>query len=75
MVVLDLELRDGAGLDFVEDLNSGHGTPIPVVVFSAQDTGDLGGSVAAVLVKSKTSLTGLAGAVRSLVRPSGPATK
>ena len=71
VVVLDLELRDGAGLDFVEDLNSGHGTPIPVVVFSAQDTGDLGGSVAAVLVKSKTSLTGLAGAVRSLVRPTG----
>ncbi len=73
VVVLDLELRDGPGLDFVEDLNDGTGTPIPVIVFSAQDTGDLGGSVAAVLVKSKTSLTGLAGAVRSLVRPTGAA--
>jgi hypothetical protein len=42
-------------------------------VFSAQDTGDLGESVAAVLVKSKTSLTGLAGAVRNLVHRSGAA--
>jgi DNA-binding response OmpR family regulator len=70
VVVLDLELRDGSGLDLVEDLSNMGGTPIPVVVFSAQDTGDLGASVAAVLVKSKTSLTGLAGAVRNLVQNS-----
>lgn len=68
LVVLDLELRDGSGLDFLEDLRNAPGQPIPVIVFSAQDTGDLGQQVAAVLVKSKTSLAGLVGAVRELVR-------
>jgi PAS domain S-box-containing protein len=67
LVVLDLELRDGSGLDLLEDLRRMPGPPIPVIVFSAQDTGDLGAAVTAVLVKSKTSLAGLAGAVRRLV--------
>jgi PAS domain S-box-containing protein len=70
VVVLDLELRDGSGLELIEDLSANPGTPIPVIVFSAQDTGDLGRSVAAVLVKSKTSLAGLAGAVRDLLQRS-----
>jgi PAS domain S-box-containing protein len=73
VVVLDLELRDGSGLDLMEDLNSSPGPAVPVIVFSAQDAGDLGASVAAVLVKSKTSLTGLAGAVRDLVHQTGTA--
>jgi PAS domain S-box-containing protein len=67
LVVLDLELRDGSGLDLLEDLRHEPGPPIPVIVFSAQDTGDLGEQVTAVLVKSKTSLAGLVGAIRKTV--------
>lgn len=68
LVILDLELRDGLGLDLLPDLENRPGGPIPVVVFSAQDaTEDLGATVAAVLVKSRTSLQGLVGAIRSLV--------
>jgi PAS domain S-box-containing protein len=75
LVVLDLELRDGSGLDLLEDLRREPGPPVPVIVFSAQDTGDLGQQVAAVLVKSKTSLAGLVGAVRELVgAPEGAGT-
>ena len=64
LVIMDLELRDGNGLDLLEDLK---GLEVPVVVFSAQDTGDLGRPVTAVLVKSRTSLAGLVGAVHELV--------
>jgi len=68
LVVLDLELRDGSGIDLMKQLVDDQGRPIPVVVFSAQDASDqIGASVAAVLVKSRTSLSGLVGAVKELV--------
>jgi PAS domain S-box-containing protein len=66
LVILDIELRDGSGLELLDDLQSGE-PPIPVVVFSAQDAADLGKSVTAVLVKSRTSLFGLVKAVRELM--------
>jgi PAS domain S-box-containing protein len=70
LVILDLELRDGQGMDLLEDLQDEPGNPIPVVVFSAQDaSGELAGQVALVLVKSRTSLMGLVSAVRKLVEP------
>lgn len=69
LVILDLELQDGSGLDLLPELKEADGRPIPVVVFSAQDaSGDLGSSVAAVLVKSRTSLSDLVGAVHDVVR-------
>ncbi len=71
LVILDLELRDGSGLDLLNDIRAEPGPPIPVVVFSAQDTGDLGRDVTATLVKSRTSLAGLVGRVRALMRSEG----
>ena len=65
LVIMDLELRDGSGLDLLKDLKD---ESVPVIIFSAQDTpGDFGRPVTAVLVKSRTSLAGLVGAVRELV--------
>ncbi|NEX92244.1 response regulator [Caulobacter sp. 17J65-9] len=72
LVILDLELQDGSGLDLLPELKTDEGAPIPVVVFSAQDTsGDLSASVAAVLVKSRTSLADLVSAVHDVVREEG----
>ena len=67
LVILDIELHDGSGLDLLSDINATSERPVPVVVFSAQDATDLGAQVAAVLVKSKTSLAGLVGTVRKMV--------
>lgn len=65
VVVLDLELRDGDGVDLLDALSDLSTPPVPVVVFSAQDAADqLDGAVSAVLVKSRTTLSGLATAVR-----------
>jgi DNA-binding response OmpR family regulator len=65
LVIMDLELRDGSGLELLQDLKD---ESVPVIIFSAQDTpGDFGRPVTAVLVKSRTSLAGLVGAVRELV--------
>jgi DNA-binding NtrC family response regulator len=65
LVILDLELRDGSGLDLLQELKD---NPVPVIIFSAQDTAaEFGRPVSAVLIKSRTSLAGLVGAVRELV--------
>jgi PAS domain S-box-containing protein len=65
LVILDIELRDGSGLDLLDELRE---DKVPVIVFSAQDaTRELGRPVTAVLVKSRTSLAGLVSAVRDLV--------
>jgi DNA-binding NtrC family response regulator len=67
MVILDIELRDGSGLELLDDLQRGE-PQVPVVVFSAQDAaGDLGKAVTATLVKSRTSLFGLVKTVRDLM--------
>jgi len=64
LIVMDPELQDGDGADLIFELQ-GQEDPPPVIVFSAQDTTeDLGPAVAAVLVKSRTPLSGLVGAVR-----------
>ncbi len=73
LVVLDLELRDGDGADLLEELNA-TATPPPVVVFTAQDTNrDLGPMVTVILIKSRTPLSGLVSAVRSLLEPGAKA--
>lgn len=65
LVIMDLELNDGSGLDLLEELKD---EKVPVIIFSAQDVqADFGRPVTAVLVKSRTSLAGLVGAVRDLV--------
>ena len=72
LVIMDLELRDGSGLELLKDLKD---EEVPVIIFSAQDTpGDFARPVTAVLVKSRTSLAGLVGAVRDLVEQKEQAT-
>ena len=69
LVVLDLGLPDGSGLDLLTDLDDGKGRTIPVVIYSAQEMdAALGDRVEAVLVKSRTSLASLVRTVRRLTR-------
>ncbi len=54
LVVLDLALPDGSGLELLERLNTLTGNPVPVLILSASDTDDsIRKRVAAVLVKSR----------------------
>ena len=70
LVVLDLALGDGSGLGLLPELNDADGLPIPVLIFSAHDAdSSVTSRVAAVLTKSRTTLPGLAEAVRRLVQP------
>lgn len=68
VVILDLGLGDGNGVELLGDLHDGGDEPVPVIVFSAQPLEDkaLAASVDAVLTKSKTTLDQLARTVRKL---------
>jgi len=73
LIVLDLELRDGDGADLLDELNAQPDAP-PVIVFTARDsTRDMGPAASQVLIKSRTPLSGLVGAVRELLEPDGAA--
>ncbi|QPQ56151.1 response regulator [Allosphingosinicella flava] len=68
LVILDLGLADGSGLELLPDLRRADGEPIPVVIFSAQDADPrLARAVDAVLTKSRASLGRLVDTVESLV--------
>lgn len=67
LVILDLGLPDGSGLELLGDLGDERGRTVPVVVYSAQEMdGALADRVEAVLTKSRTSLAGLMRTVRRL---------
>ncbi len=71
LVILDLGLPDGSGLDLLAELGDEGGRTVPVIVYSAQEMDTaLAGRVEAVLTKSRTSLAGLARMVRRLIDPS-----
>ncbi len=67
LAVLDVGLAEGFGLDLLPDLCGGDGQPIPVVVFSAQDTPEIAARVLAVLSKSRASIDNLVTTLRRLV--------
>jgi PAS domain S-box-containing protein len=67
LAVLDVALAQGSGLDLLSDLHGRDGQPIPVVVFSAQDTPQVAAQVQAVLTKSRASINSLVGILRRLV--------
>lgn len=67
LVILDLGLPDGHGLDLLPDLTDDAGAAIPVIVYSAQDLdARIAPSVQAVLTKSRMSLTQLSRTVHRL---------
>ena len=67
LVILDLGLPDGSGLELLGDLGDENGRTVPVIVYSAQEMdGALADRVEAVLTKSRTSLAGLTRTVRRL---------
>ena len=71
LVILDLGLPDGSGLDLLPDLVDASGRSIPVVVYSAQELdAATAPAIEAVLTKSRMSLTQLALTVRALNRKS-----
>ena len=67
LAVLDVGLAEGFGLDLLPDLCGADGRPIPVVVFSAQDTPEVAARVLAVLSKSRASIDNLVTTLRRLV--------
>ena len=70
LIILDLNLPDGSGLDLLSMLPE-H-TSIPVVVFSAEEVGkDVAQQVAAALVKSRTSNEKLLETIKTFVRSGG----
>jgi PAS domain S-box-containing protein len=76
LAVLDVGLAEGFGLDLIPDLCGPDGRPIPVVVFSAQDSPEVAARVLAVLSKSRASIDSLVTTLRRLVAgrvfPSNP---
>lgn len=70
LVILDVGLPDGSGLDLLPDLVDSNGRALPVVIFSAQslERSALTDAVDAVLTKSRTSLEQLIRTVQRLSR-------
>jgi DNA-binding response OmpR family regulator len=68
LVILDLMLAEGSGLELLPILKTRTGRSIPVIVFSAQDADpELAAKVEAVLMKSRISLQELADTVLSVI--------
>lgn len=69
LVILDIGLPDGSGLDILPLLVRPDGRPLPTIVFSAQDSPrQVNGSVEAVLVKSRSTLPTLRATVQRILR-------
>jgi DNA-binding response OmpR family regulator len=73
LVILDLTLPDGSGLDLVPYLTRPSGQVIPVVLFSAREvTADVARRVDAALVKTRTSNEQLLETITALIRRGSP---
>lgn len=71
LLIVDIALPDGSGLDILADLDrTGSDRIIPVIIYSAQDTGhaSIAPNVEAVLLKSKRSLPNLVETVMSITQ-------
>lgn len=68
LVILDLALPGGSGLELLPVMHRDDGKPIPVVIFSAQDEDpELAKRVEALLTKSRASLDDLVETVETLI--------
>lgn len=67
LAILDLGLADGSGLDLLPDLRQPDQSPVPVIVFSAQDADpQVAATVQAYLTKSRTPIDRLVATVHHL---------
>ncbi len=67
LILLDIGLPDGSGLDLLTFLNEHPSSPTPIVIFSAQEVDmETARQVAAVLIKSRTSNENLRNTIVSL---------
>jgi DNA-binding response OmpR family regulator len=75
LVILDIGLPDGSGLDLLAELQRPNGMPLPVIVFSAQEVSDeISKRVSLALVKSRASSQTLLDAINALIgAPANPA--
>ncbi|SOE17128.1 PAS domain S-box-containing protein [Hoeflea halophila] len=68
LVVLDIELPDGSGLEFLTDLIRQIVPPVPVIILSASEvSGEIESSVASALVKSRASEKEIVETIESLL--------
>jgi DNA-binding response OmpR family regulator len=69
LILLDLSLPDGSGMELLTLLNVARKQSVPVVVFSAHEVSqEVAHKVAAALVKSRTSNQALIDTIRSLIQ-------
>jgi PAS domain S-box-containing protein len=72
LIILDLTLSDGLGKELIPHLVDAAGLPIPIVVFTAQDsTPELAVQAVTVLTKSRDNLATLVETVRSAIAATG----
>ena len=72
LVVLDIGLPDGSGLDLLHEIGSGR-PQVPVIIFSAQDLDRaVAGTVSAALVKSRTDNRALRQVIVDLINGAAP---
>jgi PAS domain S-box-containing protein len=72
IVILDLGLPDGSGLELLPELFTADGTAIPTIIYSAKEVmPDVRRQVDAVLVKSRRSLPSLSATIRHMLEFSG----
>lgn len=68
LVILDVGLPDGSGLDLLEAMAERDLAPIPTIIFSAQEVPERDRRIAAAtLIKSRTNLKDLAGTARAVL--------
>jgi PAS domain S-box-containing protein len=76
LVILDLAFPGGCGLELLPEMRRKDGTPVPVVIFSAQDDDPaVAKRVEAMLTKSRASLGDLVGTVEALLANPGQPTQ
>jgi PAS domain S-box-containing protein len=69
LLLLDIELPDGSGLELLPLARAAQDQPVPVIVFSADQVGEeTARAVAATLVKSRVSSDELAKTIQRIVR-------
>lgn len=70
LVILDLKLPDGSGLELLPLLHGSGYPPTPVVIFSAHEvSGETARQVSAALVKARTSNRELLETIQGLIKP------